>query len=232
MPNPRKDMGRAKKAMTAVKPLLPGLLGLPGEIRNQIWSYCLNFTDRAYVNIRLTERNTFRAPKHKTKGIEPALLRVNKQIYIETKAILYGGNKFQINIDEWSCIRDVSQTRSPSVLSAIPAIWNTRLREHIYMIRRLSILVTLNNEGPEFSRNLSSEDKENLYLERKINNTNIVKQALEELRNVFLLSRCLTEVEVEFWEEGRAESKTGKEHEVLQPLEGLRRLKDIKVSGD
>ena len=232
MSAPKKDLQCATKAMTAVEHSLPGLLRIPGEIRNQIWSYCLNFTDRAHVTVRLTERNTFKAPKHETKGVEAALLTVNKQIYMEARAVLYSENKFHINIDEWSCMRDVSQTQSAGVLSAIPAMWNTRLREHIYMIKRLSILVTLNTERSKPPKKLSTEDKENWYLERKMDKVHVVKHALEELRNVFLLSRCLMELEVEFLEKGREELKTGMEHEVLQPLEGLRRLKDIRVFGD
>ena len=217
---------------TAVEHSLPYLLQIPGEIRNQIWSYCLNFTDRAHVSVRLTERNTFAVPKHETEGVEAALLTVNKQIYMEARTILYSENKFHIAIDEWSCIRDISQTQSAGVLSSIPAMWNTRLREHIYMIKRLSILVTLNGERRKPPKNLSVEDKENWYLKGKMDNASIVKNALEELRNVFLLSRCLMELEVEFLEKGQEDLKTGMEHEVLQPLEGLRRLKNIRVCGD
>lgn len=229
---PKEDAQCARKTMTAVDHRLPGLLTIPGEIRKQIWSYCLNFTDRAHVGIRLTERNTFKAPKHKTRGVEVALLTVNKQIYMEARAVLYSENRFHITIDEWSCIRDVSKTESARVLSAIPAMWNTRLREHIYMIKRLSILVKLNGERRKPPKKLSREDKENWYLEKKLANTEIVKHALEELRNVFLLSRCLMELEVEFLEKGKANLKTGREHELLQPLEGLRRLKVIRVFGD
>ncbi|KAA6408288.1 MAG: hypothetical protein FRX48_08030 [Lasallia pustulata] len=211
---------------------LPCLLRIPGETRNQIWSYCLNFTDRAHVTVRVTERNTFAVPEHETEGVEAALLTVNKQIYMEARAILYGENKFHIAIDEGSCIRAISQAQSAGVLSAIPAMWNTRLREHIYMIKRLSILVTLNGERREPPKTLSGEDKENWYLQGKMDNASIVKNALEELRNVFLLSRCLVELEVEFLENGQTDLKTGMEHKVLQPLEGLRRLKDVRVFGD
>lgn len=227
-----KDMQCAEKTVIAVEHSLPGLLRIPAELRNQIWSYCLNFTDRAHVSIRLTERNTFKVPPHETKGPQAALLTVNKQIYMEARVILYSENKFHITIDEWSCIRDISQTQSAGVLSAIPALWNSRLREHIYMIKRLSILVVLSGERRKPPKNLSSEDKENWYLERKMENAYVVKNAIEELRNVFLLSRCLMEVEVEFAENGQTDLKTGIEHEVLQPLEGLRRLTDIRVFGD
>lgn len=225
-------MQHAETAIPAVEHSLPGLLRLPSEIRNQIWLCCLKFTGRAHVTIRLTERNTFEAPKHGTKGVEAALLTVNKQIYMEARAILYGENTFHITIDEWSYMRDVSQTQSAGILSAIPSMWNARLREHIYMIKRLSILVTLNGERRTPPRHLSSEDKENWYLKQKMNNTYIVQNALEQLCNVLLLSICLVEVKVEFLEKGRRNLKTGREHELLLPLGGLWRLKNIKVVGD
>jgi len=115
--------GQPSTAMVVSKPRSgpePSLLGIPGELRNLTW------------RMLLTTRWAFQEHGYETDDecrydLQPALLRVNRQTYTETRGILYEENYWtiaSINQANWpQCYNDeashlpvVSRKTAPSTV--------------------------------------------------------------------------------------------------------------------
>lgn len=175
----------------------------------------------------ITERASFSCKDH--KEITPALLRVNRQVHDEAKAILYSQNTFSIRLSEGSCMRMIREEKHKQHMVAIPSLWNFAFRQNIYQIHRLHITVALSRE--ELKEGLPREEVDNQLQRSKGEFSDIVENAVEELCNVLALSSCLMHVVISFCNDGRQSMRANKDHRVLQPLGKLRGLQKVEIFG-
>lgn len=190
-----------------------------------MWSYCLKIDTNAVVSI--TEQGSFVCSA--TKNIAACLLQVNRQVYLETKSILYGENMFHIALNENSCMRVVEESFGDELefSSAIPSLWTSNFRKEIYLIRHFLITVVLNSE--EVDNTLTGSARRQKIIENKIGYANVVGRAVEEIYDILSLSHQIIDVYISL--QDRSRIKTGGEYKVLQPLGMLRGLKDVHVAG-
>ena len=94
-----------------------------------------------------------------------AVLRTNRQVYLEARGVLYGLRKFSIGINQMSCIGNGSKPSTPMSYHAIPATWNERFREHLYLMTMLNIYVHLDKAVLKGSNANASAEPDSIITE-------------------------------------------------------------------
>lgn len=175
----------------------------------------------------ITERASFVCPER--KNIAVALLRLNRQVYAETKSILYGSNTFRLTLNKESCMRVVGNSAGDklALTSAIPSLWSSSFRKQIYLIRHLVINVTLDSEG--VSSGLTGVAASQKLSQLKMEYLGIVENAIQETCNVLSLSAQIKYVHINF--ENRSRINIGEEYRIMRPLGTLRGLKKVHIKG-
>lgn len=164
-------------------------------------------------------------------ALAPQLLRTNKQIRKEGRAIMCKTNNFSIVLNQASYLGYSSRTPlSISVaegdLASIPSKWTSDIRYCVHQMRQLTLYVTLNPECE-----IAHTPARKLLEDKKAEVAAIVGTALGELCEILSFSNNLTNLKVNFFDLGREQLTTGNEHKVLECLGRLKELKHVEIGG-
>ncbi len=107
---------------------------------------CLMLEDDVIVSV--LENGSFFC--NQPTRITPALLRVNRQIKKEARAILFGKNTFSIELSKERSIRTTREEDLANLTCTTLWMWNSTFRTQFYQITRLRIIVRLlQDQGSE-----------------------------------------------------------------------------------
>lgn len=103
---------------------------------------CLMLEDDVIVSI--LENGSFFC--NQPTRITPALLRVNQQVEMEARAILFGKNTFSIELSKERSIHTTREEDLTNLTCTTLWMWNSTFRTQFYQITRLRIIVRLRQD--------------------------------------------------------------------------------------
>lgn len=112
------------------------------RLRDEIWMACLMLDDDVIVSV--LDNGSFFC--NKPTRITPALLRVNQQVKMEARAILFGKNIFSIELSIERSIRTTREEELTNPTCTTLWMWNSTFRTQLYQISRLRIVVRLRQD--------------------------------------------------------------------------------------
>ena len=208
------------------------------RIRDQIWGFCTAIRsdqEPVVVGHRLllyttNEQGAWDYPPERFDSLIPL---ANKQIYGEAYDLFCRKNRFNLVLNEGSCIGPLTKwpktgLKDDPSIAAMPSLWNFAFRHSVRQIQKFRIFVVFNSEHEhEHGERLAAWEE----WKKKNESSLIVSDAVENLCEILALSRILTSVEIVYMDLGRPELTIGHEPGILTPFGRLRRIRHVKVDG-
>ncbi|KAL8693293.1 MAG: hypothetical protein Q9218_001853 [Villophora microphyllina] len=183
-----------------------GIFGLALELREQIYDFVLP-SCRDGPLLYVTEKRTFSCTHTEAKNLR--LLLVHPQIYAEGMDLLLRKNKVGVRLDiNSNMTRQIPTTGlpSPTFFSAVPTLWEPRLRSQIREVKHLTFEV-------ELDRNW-----------RAINNT------IDHVMEILQLGKGSMHLEIVVLNLSQKPLARGSQHLALEPFHRLATMKINMVS--
>ena len=162
---------------------------------------------------------------------DPLIPMANKQMYGEVYNLFCRTNRFNIVLNEGSCMGPVtvwpkSGLKNAPSIAAMPSRWSSSFRHSIRQVQKFRIFVVLISDHGDVQQ-LSTVGA----WMRKNQCCLIVRDAAESICEILTFSENLTSVEIVNMDLERPELTTGHESAILTPFIHLRRIRHVKIDG-